>query len=141
MTQILLNVFSVLVAVAMVALILLQRGPGAAAGSAFGAGASATVFGARGSASFLTRSTAVLATVFFALTMGHAMHVNRADIRERARVDTSLMNEFERPAPTAPARGELPTLELESSDLPTVDEDRREAEPVDALSQPRPDEP
>jgi preprotein translocase subunit SecG len=50
----------------MVILILLQRGKGAETGAAFGSGASATVFGAKGSANFLSRSTAVLAALFFA---------------------------------------------------------------------------
>lgn len=58
-------VFHVLIAVAMIALILLQQGKGADAGAAFGSGASGTVFGSRGSASFLSRATAVLATLFF----------------------------------------------------------------------------
>ena len=58
-------VFHVLVAVAIIALVLLQRGKGADAGAGFGAGASGTVFGSRGSASFLSRTTAVLATLFF----------------------------------------------------------------------------
>jgi preprotein translocase subunit SecG len=51
--------------VGIVGLVLLQRGKGADAGAGFGAGASGTVFGARGSASFLSRTTAVLATLFF----------------------------------------------------------------------------
>jgi preprotein translocase subunit SecG len=54
-----------LFAIGIVGLVLLQRGKGADAGAGFGAGASGTVFGARGSASFLTRATAVLATLFF----------------------------------------------------------------------------
>ncbi len=58
-------VFHVLVAVGIIALVLLQRGKGADAGAGFGAGASGTVFGSRGSASFLSRTTAVLATLFF----------------------------------------------------------------------------
>ena len=48
---------------------LLQRGKGADAGAGFGAGASGTVFGSRGSASFLSRTTAVLAAVFFASSL------------------------------------------------------------------------
>lgn len=59
------NVFYVLVAVAMIALILFQRGSGASAGAGFGAGASATVFGARGASNFLSKSTAILAVLFF----------------------------------------------------------------------------
>jgi preprotein translocase subunit SecG len=55
----------VLLAIAIIALVLLQQGKGANAGAAFGSGASATVFGARGSASFLTRATGVLAAAFF----------------------------------------------------------------------------
>ena len=51
--------------IGIVGLVLLQRGKGADAGAGFGAGASGTVFGARGSASFLSRTTAVLATLFF----------------------------------------------------------------------------
>jgi preprotein translocase subunit SecG len=53
------------VSIAIIALVLMQRGKGADAGAAFGSGASGTVFGARGSANFLSRATAVLATVFF----------------------------------------------------------------------------
>ena len=63
-------VFHVLLAVAIVGLVLLQRGRGADAGAGFGAGASGTVFGARGSASFLSRTTAVLATLFFLSSLG-----------------------------------------------------------------------
>jgi preprotein translocase subunit SecG len=62
-------VFHVLVAAAIVGLVLLQRGKGADAGAGFGAGASGTVFGARGSASFLSRMTATLAALFFASSL------------------------------------------------------------------------
>jgi len=58
-------VIHVLIAVVLVVLVLLQHGKGADAGAAFGSGASATVFGSRGSANFLTRITALLATGFF----------------------------------------------------------------------------
>ncbi|MBM4221521.1 MAG: preprotein translocase subunit SecG [Gammaproteobacteria bacterium] len=65
-------VIHVLVGVMMVGLILIQRGKGADAGAAFGSGASGTVFGARGSANFLSRSTAILAAVFFCTSLGLA---------------------------------------------------------------------
>ena len=58
----------ILVAAALIGLILIQQGKGADMGAAFGSGASNTVFGSRGSASFLTRTTAVLAILFFGLT-------------------------------------------------------------------------
>jgi len=58
-------VVQVVIAVALIALVLMQHGKGADAGAAFGSGASATVFGSRGSANFLSRSTAILAVIFF----------------------------------------------------------------------------
>lgn len=68
----------VIVAIALVALVLVQHGKGADMGAAFGSGASATVFGSRGSGSFLTRTTAVLAAVFFATSLGLAYMSSRA---------------------------------------------------------------
>lgn len=68
----LLMVLQVVVAIAVIVLVLLQHGKGADAGAAFGSGASGTVFGARGSASFLSRTTALLATVFFVNCLGLA---------------------------------------------------------------------
>ena len=58
-----------LIALGIIALVLLQRGKGADAGAAFGAGASGTVFGARGSTNFFSRTTAILATGFFATSL------------------------------------------------------------------------
>jgi len=65
MLQTILLVVHILIAMALIAVILLQQGRGATAGAAFGSGASGTVFGARGSASFLSRTTSILATIFF----------------------------------------------------------------------------
>ena len=65
----LLLVFHVITAIIIVVLILLQKGKGADMGSAFGAGASGTMFGSKGSANFLSRSTAVLATIFFIISL------------------------------------------------------------------------
>ena len=58
-------VIHVVLAIGVIGLVLLQHGKGADAGAAFGSGASATVFGARGSATFLTRATTGLAALFF----------------------------------------------------------------------------
>ena len=63
-------VLHVLLAGSIIALVLLQRGKGADAGAGFGAGASGTVFGSRGSGSFLSRTTAILATLFFVTSLG-----------------------------------------------------------------------
>ena len=73
-----LNIFHVLIAIAMVAFVLVQRGPGATAGAAFGAGASGTVFGSRGAGSFLTRTTWILAALFCLISLGMAVIVSRS---------------------------------------------------------------
>jgi len=65
-------VVHVLLAASIIALVLLQRGRGADAGAGFGAGASGTVFGARGSASFLSRMTATVAALFFVTSLALA---------------------------------------------------------------------
>jgi preprotein translocase subunit SecG len=62
-------VVQILTALGMIGLILLQHGKGADMGAAFGGGASGSLFGATGSANFLSRTTAVLAAVFFACTL------------------------------------------------------------------------
>lgn len=72
MLQTLATVSHVFLALSIIALVLLQRGKGADAGAAFGAGASGTVFGSRGTTSFLSRTTAVLATLFFLSSLGLA---------------------------------------------------------------------
>ncbi|HEX6296710.1 MAG TPA: preprotein translocase subunit SecG [Burkholderiales bacterium] len=69
------NVFivvHVVIALAIIGLVLLQHGKGADMGSGFGGGASGSLFGATGSANFLSRATAVLATIFFALSLALA---------------------------------------------------------------------
>jgi preprotein translocase subunit SecG len=61
-----------LCAITVIVLVLLQQGKGADMGAAFGGGASGSLFGATGSANFLSRSTAVTATIFFLATLGLA---------------------------------------------------------------------
>ena len=95
-------VIHVLTAVGIIALVLLQQGKGADMGAAFGGGGSAsqTLFGARGSANFLSRSTAVLAAIFFATSLALAVVYSRQSA-DRGRSIT----EQAAPVPAAP---ELP---------------------------------
>lgn len=80
-----LTVFQVLLAAAMVAVILVQRGAGATMGAAFGSGASGTVFGSRGAGGFLSTLTIWLGVAFFALSLGMAVLVARSgDVRSTA---------------------------------------------------------
>ncbi len=110
-------VVHVLIAALIVGLVLLQRGKGADAGTGFGAGASGTVFGARGSATFFSRATAVLATLFFVTSLTLAYLAT-----QRSTAPTSLLESGSvvprtaqpppQPAPATPPApaGELPTL-------------------------------
>jgi preprotein translocase subunit SecG len=97
------------VALMIVGLVLLQRGKGAEAGTGFGAGASGTVFGARGSANFLSRATGVLATLFFISSLALAY------LSTQRTAPTSLLeapaaeSAVPQAAPPAPA-SELPPL-------------------------------
>ena len=65
-------VVHVLIALSIIGLVLLQHGKGADMGSGFGGGASGSLFGATGSANFLSRATAILATIFFLTSLGLA---------------------------------------------------------------------
>jgi preprotein translocase subunit SecG len=107
------QVLYVVVAIMMVVFILMQRGAGSQMGSGFGAGASGTVFGSRGSANFLSRSTSVLCGLFFLLSVGMAAHIAHSGRAQKAE-DLSLMERralqaSEVPAVTPPAAtGETP---------------------------------
>lgn len=100
------KVLYVVIAILMIAFILLQRGAGAQQGGGFGAGASATVFGASGSANFLSRSTKWLSILFFGLSIAMAAmisHGSRRDI-SAARADAGVMSNYSE----TPTVGELP---------------------------------
>lgn len=86
-----------LAAIAMIGLVLIQHGKGADMGAAFGSGSSGSLFGASGSANFLSRTTAVLAAVFFVATLALAYFGN---IRP-----TSAGSVLETPAAAAPVSG------------------------------------
>ena len=72
--QTILTILHLFLALGLIGMVLMQHGKGADAGAAFGSGASGTVFGAQGAANFLSRSTAVLATLFFVTSLALAWH-------------------------------------------------------------------
>tara|TARA_B100001105_G_scaffold51969_1_gene39259 strand:+ start:1434 stop:1790 length:357 start_codon:yes stop_codon:yes gene_type:complete len=82
--------FHVIIAVLIIALILVQKGKGADMGSAFGAGASGTIFGAKGSANFLSRTTAILATIFFITSLTLA-YLNKGTIK----IESSVLDKIQ----------------------------------------------
>ena len=116
-----------LIALGIIALVLLQRGKGADAGAAFGAGASGTVFGARGSSSFFSRATAILATAFFATSLTLAYLSS-----QRTTTPDSLLE-------GAPALeeevGEVPEIsdELPLPDMPSLEPAGEVAEDTNAM--------
>ncbi|MEE9319045.1 MAG: preprotein translocase subunit SecG [Granulosicoccus sp.] len=97
-------VIHVVLAIGVIGLVLIQHGKGADAGAAFGSGASATVFGARGSASFLTRMTTALAALFFLTSLTLFYLAANRDRDTRSVTDVELPLEAEE----APASGDLP---------------------------------
>lgn len=88
MSSIILSIH-VIIAVVLIGLILVQHGKGADAGAAFGSGASSTVFGSQGSASFLTRLTAGLATAFFLTSLALA-YATKTNTTGRGDVDIDI---------------------------------------------------
>ena len=89
-----------IVAVAIIFLVLLQHGKGADMGAAFGGGSSGSLFGATGSANFLSRTTAILAAVFFATSLGMAYVATH---KPRTSGGGGVMEGVTLPKPAAPA--------------------------------------
>ena len=71
-------IIHLIIAITIVALVLLQQGKGADAGAAFGGGSSQSVFGASGAANFLSRTTAILITIFFITSLSLAYYYTRS---------------------------------------------------------------
>jgi preprotein translocase subunit SecG len=113
-------------AAGIIALVLLQRGKGAEAGAGFGAGASGTVFGARGASTALSRATAILAAIFMVTSLSLAYVGTR-----KAAAQSTLLDQFSQPAapaggapgapalvPAPPSSGEQPTTQAPPAAAP-----------------------
>ena len=123
------------IALLIIILVLLQRGKGADAGAAFGAGASGTVFGARGSGSFFSRATAVCATLFFVSsltlaylssqsTSGPSSLLDEAPAVEAGVDDEALPAISDDTLGDEALESDLPSLEPadDSTEMPSIDE-------------------
>ena len=99
----LLIVVHVLIALAIIGLVLIQHGKGADMGSGFGGGASGSLFGATGSANFLSRTTAVLAAIFFILSLALAYTATHRPTAEGGGVIDAIRKQesTQKPAPKA----------------------------------------
>lgn len=132
----------VLAAITLIALILLQQGKGADMGAAFGSGASSTVFGSQGSASFMTRATAVMATIFFVTSLSLAYFTGKG-VSSKSVTEKSVVETVDSEAPVAedmpsvpesavtPAEADVPAVEEvpAESDVPAAEEVPAEAAP------------
>lgn len=110
-------VVHVIVAITVIALVLLQHGKGADMGAAFGSGSSGSLFGATGSANFLSRSTAIVATLFFLTSLGLAyfglqQHKPAASVLDRTTVPATTTQ------PVAPAQVPAQNNGSKAGDIP-----------------------
>ena len=130
-------VFHVLIGLGIIGLILMQQGKGADAGAAFGSGASGTVFGAQGAASFLSRTTAVLALLFFSTSLGLAILSGHQDesqdlmdvpVIEQRLLDVPVVDDSEVPM-TVPSIADQEILQdfPEEEEVPEVSPEQPEA--------------
>ncbi|MFM7332295.1 MAG: preprotein translocase subunit SecG [Brachymonas sp.] len=113
----------ILAALAMIGLILVQHGKGADMGAAFGSGSSGSLFGASGSANFLSRFTAVLATVFFVSTLGLAYTsgvrpAGSTSVLEKAPATAPGATPSAVPAPAASGAQAIPTAPAAPAAVP-----------------------
>ncbi len=119
----------VLLAIGIIGLILIQHGKGADVGAAFGSGASGTVFGSQGSASFLTRLTAILATLFFINSLALAYLASNRPVAESV-IDTVEQTDVNTSVTDIP---EVESMkESESSNVPPSTDDMPVETPSDA---------
>ncbi len=102
-------VIHVLLGLGVVGLVLMQQGKGADAGAAFGTGSSGSVFGAQGAASFLSRTTAILAALFFTTSLGLAVMNSQQSVAK----DLIINHKAEQDVPSAasnPVSAEVPVV-------------------------------
>ena len=116
----------IVLALGIIGFVMLQQGKGAGAGASFGSGASQTVFGSSGSGNFLSRTTAILATLFFVTSLGLAIYAKQKaqgvtdlgipsqEVIEKLEKDTPLVEEY---APSSDA----PELDASTTDEPAVE--------------------
>lgn len=128
-------VIHLFLAIGLVGLVLIQHGKGADMGAAFGSGASSTVFGAAGAGNFLSRTTAILAALFFVTSLALAyfamqtgeqqsvMHEQAAPAVEQPAVDPEIPAVPEMPAvPETPEVPSVPEVPAPAAEVPQIPE-------------------
>jgi preprotein translocase subunit SecG len=97
-------------ALAMIGLVLIQHGKGADMGASFGSGASGSLFGATGSANFLSRSTAACATLFFVYTLALTYLGSTGSVARTGTSGNTVLDSAAPAASAAPATGAIPSV-------------------------------
>ncbi|WP_026603841.1 preprotein translocase subunit SecG [Methylomonas sp. 11b] len=119
-------IIHIFLGIGIVGLVLMQQGKGADAGATFGGGASGSVFGAQGSASFLSRTTAIFATLFFITSLGLAVLSGYQGKKTDVILDSTPAAEpVKSDVPLTqgmPADGSLPIQELTLPEAPAIKE-------------------
>ena len=140
--QTLLLVFQVIVAITLIGFILIQHGKGADAGAAFGSGASATVFGSRGSSNFFSKATAVLAILFLgnSLFLGYLASNAASQPSSLLEHESSVMFDAGAPEQAGADSGAAPaatpeTMPQEMSEQPATDMDQQAADETPLVPQ------
>jgi preprotein translocase subunit SecG len=132
-------ILHLLVAVAICGFVLLQHGKGADMGAAFGSGSSGSLFGAAGSANFLSRTTAILAAIFFASSLGltwfGATHTGPSGVMQKGVMEKMAPKVSDVPsAPGAPgavpnaAPGSAPSSDAAKAPVPSTPEGSKSGE-------------
>ncbi|OAM34244.1 preprotein translocase subunit SecG [Eikenella sp. NML96-A-049] len=96
--------------IAVIGLVLMQQGKGADAGAAFGTGSAQGVFGSAGSANFLSRSTAIAATVFFCCCLALSIISSKQNSGNKLGLDTPAATQHHAPAASQPAAASKPVI-------------------------------
>jgi len=117
-TQVLI-VLHVLVALGIIGLVLLQHGKGADMGSGFGGGASGSLFGATGSANFLSRATGILAAIFFALSLALAYVATRKPHDQGGGVIDAIRDKQTQPVKPEAKQQDKPAADAPKPPAPT----------------------
>jgi preprotein translocase subunit SecG len=124
------TIIHVLIALAIVGLVLLQQGRGADAGAGFG-GASNSVFGARGAASFLSRTTAALATLFFISSLSLAYFAGKRDNKGTDILDVPAAEQSTSQPDLPPVVEDQPAIEKGKGDLPESADKTKPVKPAE----------
>ena len=109
-------IINVLSGIGVIGLVLMQHGKGADMGAAFGSGSSGSLFGATGSSNFLSKSTAVLAAVFFVTCLGLNYLANRHSNNDS--VVDKIKTEQQSDVPASPAAAPAPTTDPRTNGIP-----------------------